>query len=76
MKVTAIMIDPLAGNKIAPPLELNKQYEVKETITCGCGKEHYDVGLASAYAYVSCHSCGEELRDGDKIHWCHPSRFE
>jgi hypothetical protein len=75
-KVIAIMTDPLEGNKVAPPLVMGKEYEIKEVITCGCGKEHYDVGLASEYDFITCHSCREDLKRGDDIHWCHPSRFK
>lgn len=68
-------IAPLTGNTVVPPLEIDKEYNIKSIIICGCGKEHYDVGLVSTYNYVTCHFCKEELKDGDKIHWCHPSRF-
>jgi hypothetical protein len=69
------MVDRLSGNSIAPDLELEKEYPLKSIIICGCGNEHYDVGLVSGHNYVSCHSCKEHLTNGDKIHWCHPSRF-
>lgn len=69
-------ITPLGNNKIAPPLELEKEYPALNTTTCSCGKQHIDVGLVSEYNYVRCFDCEEELPKSDKIHWCHPSRFE
>ena len=74
--VTCRNVDRLPGNSIAPELELNKEYPVLDVILCDCGKEHYDVGLKSEHNYISCWDCKKPLRDGDKIHWCHPSRFE
>ena len=68
-------IERLPGNSIAPELTLNAEYPLIGKTVCSCGKEHYDVGLRSEYNYISCHDCKEQLRDGDKIHWCHPSRF-
>lgn len=73
--VKAKNIEPLPNNTIAPPLILDQEYKVEEIHTCGCGKNHIHIGLQSKYAYVSCYDCGEELPDGDKKHWCHPSRF-
>jgi len=66
---------PLKGNEVAPPLTIKQLYELKEVIKCGCGLEHYDVGLKSDYSYVSCRSCSEHLEKGDIIHWCSPDRF-
>lgn len=67
---------PLTGNSVAPPLEIGREYKTKGIYICGCGKYHINVGLVSKYSYVSCHYCKEELPAGDKIHWCHPSRFD
>lgn len=66
---------PLTGNTIAPPLKLFDEYTVLQLYTCKCGQDHYDVGLVSKYEYVSCHTCSEMLPEGNKVHWCHPSRF-
>lgn len=71
-----INVLPLVGNEVAPPLELNKEYEKVETYTCRCGQEHYNVGLKSNYNWISCYKCGIPIPKGDMIHWCHPSRFE
>lgn len=67
---------PLKGNEVAPPLRIKEKYVLKQVIKCGCGLEHYDVGLKSDYSYVSCRSCSEHLDKGDEIHWCSPDRFE
>lgn len=67
---------PLTGNEVGPPLTLEEKYEAKQIHTCGCGKQHVDVGLVSKYNWVRCYHCEEELPSSDKIHWCHPSRFE
>jgi len=67
---------PLKGNTIAPPVKLDETYEAKQVITCSCGKKHIDVGLVSEFNWVSCNDCKEVLPESDKIHWCHPSRFE
>lgn len=74
--VTATNIEPLKGNEIAPPLELGKTYPVKNIFLDRDGNQHLDVGLESAYSYIRSYETGEYLPDGDKIHWCHPSRFE
>lgn len=71
-----INIDPLEGNEIAPPLELDKDYTVIQTYTCVCKQNHYDVGLKSKHNWIRCYKCKREIPQGDSIHWCHPSRFE
>jgi len=76
MKVKCINVDPLGANEVAPPLELNKVYDVKEIIEDSKGHQHYDVGLVSKYNYIRSFDTGEDLERGDSIHWCHPSRFE
>lgn len=76
MKVKCINVQALPGNDVAPPLKLNDEYEVKTIIKDSKGNEHYDVGLKSEYKYIRSFETQEELPDGDKIHWCHPSRFE
>lgn len=76
MKVRCTNINPLEGNEIAPPLELGKEYEILNTIQDSAGNPHYDVGLVSKYSYIRSFETKEELPNGDKIHWCHPSRFE
>jgi len=69
-------IEPLVGNDVAPPLELGKHYPVLNIIQDRKGNDHYDVGLVSKFNYITSFETGEELKDGHKIHWCHPSRFE
>jgi hypothetical protein len=75
-KVKCIIKDILPGNKYGPDLELdNSEYIVRNIVTCGCGRQHLDVGLPSYLEYVSCYECNEELTQGTVIHWCHASRF-
>ena len=74
--VVALNNKPLEGNKVAPPLELEKEYTVKNIILDKAGNQHLDVGLWSDYNWITSWETKEELRDGDKIHWCHPSRFK
>lgn len=72
----AINVEPFPGKKIAPPLVLGHVYMLEQDITCTCGEHHMHVGLRSDYNFITCHKCGEELPDGDKIHWAHSSRFK
>lgn len=88
MKVKCINVKPLLGNDVAPPLELNKEYEVKEVFTDSLTnkhasimvktQDHYDVGLVSNYNYITSTLTGLHLPNSAKggVHWCHPSRFE
>jgi hypothetical protein len=73
--VKAVNIDPLPENDVAPPLELDKNYEVKEIVLDRDGNQHLDVGLVSGYSYIRSYETKEDLPRGSKIHWCHPSRF-
>ena len=84
-KLIVLNKEPLPGNKIAPPLQIEedvdggmklKQYEALEVFTCACGQTHINVGLTSVQNYISCYNCTEELPRGTEIHWCHPSRFK
>lgn len=68
-------VAPLDGNEVSPPLEKGVSYQIVQKYTCECGQEHYDVGLESQYNFIRCYKCEEHLPNGDKIHWCHPSRF-
>lgn len=72
-QLTCINIEPLKGNDIAPPLENGKDYPLEEIHKCSCGKEHYNVGLKMTCAFVTCHSCKEELPS--HTHWACPTRF-
>lgn len=73
--VKAVNLLPLEGKKVAPPLEELVEYTVNEIILDKKGNQHLDIGLLSEYNYISSFETGEELERGDKIHWCHPSRF-
>ncbi len=68
-------IDPLPGNKIAPPLEMGKRYEIVSIVLDSKGNQHLNVGIASEVAFVTSYETKEELPQGDVIWWCHPSRF-
>lgn len=73
----AICIDnkPLQGNVVAPPLQEKEEYPVIDVYECFCGQKHIDVGLKSEYNYIRCYKCESNLPNGNKIHWCHPTRF-
>lgn len=68
-------IAPLKGKKIAPPLKLGASYTILGECFDKDGNQHLNVGLISEYEYISSFETGENLPDGHKIHWCHPSRF-
>lgn len=72
--ITCINIEPLKNNSIAPDLELNKEYSVKELFTCKCGEKHVNIGLPLNVNFVECYKCRETLPKTN--HWCHSSRFE
>ena len=74
--LTCINAQPLEGNDIGPPLKEGEEYQLLKKCYDSEGNEHYDVGIVSTVNYVRSHETGEELKDGDKIWWCHPSRFE
>lgn len=73
--VTATNIEPLGDNDYAPDLELDKKYPIKNICEDSEGNQHLDVGLVSKLNYITSFETGEHLPNGDKIHWCHPSRF-
>jgi hypothetical protein len=63
-------ITPFTGNTIAPPLEKERSYEIRNEYTCKCGELHYDVGLHTnnhlipgqyVVNFVTCYKCREEL---------------
>lgn len=74
--VIPINNEPLSGNTVAPPLILNEPVIIKAIQLDKQGNQHIDVGLYSEYNYITSFETKEELKDGDKIHWCHPSRFK
>lgn len=73
--VVAVKISPLEGNDIAPPVEIGKSYTILKIVLDKKSNQHLDVGLPSKYNFIRSYETGENLPDGDKIHWCHPSRF-
>jgi hypothetical protein len=73
--IKAISILPMPGKDTAPNLELGRSYKVKGICLDRDGNQHLDVGIPSSLNFVKSHETGEELPEGTKIHWCHPSRF-
>jgi hypothetical protein len=73
--VTCKNAAPLPKKKIAPPVRVGASYVIKDIFVDSKGHQHIDIGLVSEYEYISSFETGEHLPNGDKIHWCHPSRF-
>lgn len=73
--LTCVYASPLPQNEIGPNLKLKSEYLLKKIVTDSKGNQHFDVGLKSWYNYITSYETGERLPNGDKIHWCHPSRF-
>lgn len=66
----------LEGNDYGPEVYKGKTYTIKDICLDKDGNQHLDVGLVSKLNYVRSFETKEELPNGNKIHWCHPSRFE
>lgn len=66
----------LPDNDCGPDVTINTIYTPRGIMQCACGQNHIDVGLPSMLNYVTCYKCKEVLANGDKIAWCHPSRFQ
>ena len=66
----------LEGNEVGPELIEGKDYPLMGIVIDSKGNKHFDVGIVSQYNYIRSYETKEELPNGDKIHWCHPSRFE
>lgn len=73
--VIATNDQPLGDSDYAPSLIVEKAYLVKTICYDRKGNQHLDVGLISELNYITSQETGEQLEGGDKIHWCHPSRF-
>lgn len=73
--VACVNFNPLTGKSIAPPLSEGEIYRVGAITLDSAGNQHLDVGLKSEFNYITSFETGEELPNGDRIHWCHPSRF-
>lgn len=80
-EVTCINVEPLVDrltkvkNEYAPALLLEADYTVQSIVLDAQGNQHLNVGLVSQIGFVRSWETGDKLPDGDKIHWCHPSRF-
>lgn len=75
MEVTCINAKLLPGNDNGPLLEEEKNYSIKKIILDSAGNQHLDVGLVSSLQFITSYETKEDLPDGNKVHWCHPSRF-
>lgn len=75
-KVEVLYDKPLPGNDEAPPLTVGEDVKIKGICYDREGNQHLDVGIKSMLNYVRSYETKEELPEGDKIHWCHPSRFK
>ncbi len=75
-KIKCINNQPLKGNDVAPPLVVGDEYTIQDLVFDSEGFYHYDVGLKSNYNWINSIHTNKPLPHGDKIHWCHPSRFE
>lgn len=77
--VKCINAEPFPGNKVGPPLEKDKTYPIKGIYLEKHNDttfKHLDLGFVSEYNFITSQDTGVELPDGDRIHWCHPSRFK
>jgi len=74
--VKVVNIKPLPGNTVAPPLDSTIDYKVHNICYDKEGNPHIDLGLVSSYSYIRSYETKEELPDGHKIHWVHPSRLQ
>lgn len=74
--VRPIFFEPLPGRRIAPKLIPNTEYPVKSIMYDSKENPHLNVGLISEVNFVTSYETGEELEESDKIHFCHPIRFE
>lgn len=68
--------EPLPGNQTAPMLFVGDTYKIKGVTIDSQGNQHLDIGLKSSNNYIRSYETKEVLRDGDIIHWVHPSRLE
>jgi hypothetical protein len=75
--LTCINDGYLKDNEYKPNLKKGDVYQLKRSVTCGCGQIHYDVGLTSTLNYISCYKCREDLPEASsgKTHWANSSRF-
>ncbi len=74
--VKVVNADVLPGNEEKPNLTIDDHHIIKDIFIDKGGFQHLDIGLVSTLGYISSYETGEQLPNGDRIHWCHPSRFE
>ncbi len=78
-KVKCINNEILDGNDYGPPKDkiiVGNEYEIEMIVEDSQGNQHLDVGVKSMYNYIRSYETKEHLLGGDKVQWCHPSRFE
>lgn len=74
-ELLCVNAEPLPGNAHCPKLEEGKTYPLISITLDGEGNQHLNVGIESHLNYVTSYETGAHLPNGDKIHWCHPTRF-
>lgn len=67
---------PLVGNEVAPPVIIGDKYKIQHIVYDKKRNQHLDLGLKSQYNFIRSWETDEELPEGNKIHWVHPSRVE
>ncbi len=67
---------PLSGNTVAPPVTIGEEYPIQHILIDKKGHQHLDLGLKSDYEFIRSWETGEELPEGDRIHWVSPWRVQ
>lgn len=78
-QVICVNNELMEGNDYGPPkteLIVGKEYRVEMILEDSAGNQHLDVGIKSIYNYIRSWETKEQLLGGDKVQWCHPSRFK
>jgi hypothetical protein len=75
-EVVIINDAPLSGNTIAPLVVIGEKHKVLNIVLDGKNNQHLDLGLISDYNWITSWETGEELPNGDKVHWVSPHRVE
>lgn len=74
--VKCIDDQPLMGNTIAPPIIIGDEYKIENITLDKESNQHLDLGFISMYNWIKSWETGEELSNGDRIHWVNPIRVE
>jgi len=75
--VVCINVGPMSHTKKLelPPLVLNKDYHIQNSMPCKCGHQLVDVGIrdpSTSFVTCDCGSCYEVIND---VRWCSSKRF-